>query len=83
MGHGGGRLLECENPPPVLVNAHPPLFPARRLSAPWTLARAVTVFIYLVLLYLYGFNDDWWEMTFQKSHPKFEGGKNIFIVSVL
>ena len=42
---GGGRLLECENPPPVLVNAHPSLFPACQLSAPWAFAKAVTVCI--------------------------------------
>ena len=42
-GGGGGRLLECENPPPVLVNAPPPLLHACQLSAPWALARAVTV----------------------------------------
>ena len=44
---GRGRLLECENPPHVLVNAHPPLFPACQLSAPWAFARAVTVYIYM------------------------------------
>ena len=35
-------MLECENAPPVLVNAHP-LFPACQLSDPWAFARAVTV----------------------------------------
>ena len=40
---GGGRLLECENPPTVLVNAPPPLLHVCQLSAPWALARAVTV----------------------------------------
>ena len=29
--------------PPVLVNAHPPLFPTCQVSAPWAFERAVTV----------------------------------------
>ena len=42
----GGRLPECKNPPPVLVNAPSeasPLLHACQLSAPWVLARTVTV----------------------------------------
>ena len=44
---GGGRLLECKNPPPVLVNAPPPLLHACQLSAPWALARTVTVIVHV------------------------------------
>ena len=43
---GGGRLLECKNPPPVLVNAPPPLLHACQLSAYWALVRTVTVYLY-------------------------------------
>ena len=43
LGGRGGRLLECKNTPPVLVNAPPPLLHACQVNAPWALVRTVTV----------------------------------------
>ena len=50
-------MLECKNPPPVLVNAPPPLLHACQLSAPWALARTITVYDEIIIFCVTLFTD--------------------------